>query len=120
MAKAKDTLAHGEAAITILARQLARTAVKEKLRSQGLRLTRLKASDIEAQSRQYLAEHPRLYWLALERAIKIGLIAPGDQDTPFRCWRRQFPEIIPYPAFPLIEKELAEHPERTLMEVLRR
>jgi hypothetical protein len=59
---------------------MARKTVQDQLRSQGLRLSRLKAADIERQAQQYLADHPQLYWEALERAIKIGLVDPSDRD----------------------------------------
>ena len=70
MAKAKDTLANGYAAIKVLAKLAARSAVKDELRSQGLRLSRLKASDIERLATEYLADHPELHFAAFETRLQ--------------------------------------------------
>jgi hypothetical protein len=114
----KDTLANGDMAIKVLARMAARSAVKEELRAEGKHPSRMRAADIERQAQQYLDDHRELWRVALDRAIKIGFIEPGDQEIlTWRCWKRQCPEIIPYPAFPEIERRMAEG--KTLIEVLR-
>jgi hypothetical protein len=75
-----NSLALGKGAILTLARQAARAAARDQLRSQGLRLSRIKAADIERQAQEYLEDHPKLYWEALDRAVKIGLVDPGDRN----------------------------------------
>jgi hypothetical protein len=59
---------------------MARKAVQDQLRAQGLRLSRLKAADIAAMAQAYLEDHPQLYWDALDRACKLGLVDPSDRD----------------------------------------
>jgi hypothetical protein len=75
-----SSLAQGKCAIVSLARLAARNAVKEDLRSQGFRLSRVRARDIEERAQAYLKDHPDLFWAALDRACKIGLIDPVDRD----------------------------------------
>jgi hypothetical protein len=58
--KARPPKPNSRGAITVLARQAAKKAVKDRLRAQGLRLTRMKAADIEAMAQAYLAKHPEL------------------------------------------------------------
>jgi hypothetical protein len=70
----------GRGAIVSLARQMARNAAREQIRAQGKHPCRMKASDIEAMAQEYLEGHPELYWEALDRAIKIGLINPEDRE----------------------------------------
>jgi hypothetical protein len=41
----------------------------------------MKAPEIELQARQYLEDHRELYFYALERTYKMGLIEPEDQET---------------------------------------
>jgi hypothetical protein len=45
-------------AVVVLARQAARRAVQEQLRSEGKRPTRMRAAEIEAMARAYLTAHP--------------------------------------------------------------
>jgi hypothetical protein len=59
---------------------MAKTAVKEQLRAQGLRPTRMRAVEIEALAREYLAAHPELKLHAFERAKRMRLIDPSDED----------------------------------------
>jgi hypothetical protein len=41
----------------------------------------MRAAEIEAKARVYLKDHPELHFVAYERATKLGLIAPQDQET---------------------------------------
>jgi hypothetical protein len=75
-----NSLALGKGAIVSLARQMAKGTVQEQLRSQGLRLSRMRAADITARAQEYLDAHPELYWEALDRACKLGLVDPNDRD----------------------------------------
>ena len=61
-------------AVHVLARLAARKAVKEHLRSEGVRPTLVKPAEISAKAQSYLADHPELYREALERALRMGLI----------------------------------------------
>jgi hypothetical protein len=60
-------------AVHVQARMAARKAVQDELRSQGVRVSLVKPADISAQAIQYLADHPELYRVALERAQRMGL-----------------------------------------------
>ena len=60
-------------AVHVLARLAARRAVQEELRSQGVRVSLVKPSEISAKAQSYLADHPELYREALERAQRLGL-----------------------------------------------
>jgi hypothetical protein len=73
-------LASGRAAIITGARQLAKRAVEDQLRSEGKHPCRMKASEISAMALSHLAEHPELHFEAFERACKMGLIDPEDRE----------------------------------------
>jgi hypothetical protein len=60
-------------AVHVLARMAARRAVQEELRSEGVRVTLVKPSEISARAQVYLADHAELYREALERAQRLGL-----------------------------------------------
>ena len=60
-------------AVHVLARLAARRAVQEELRSQGVRVSLVKPSDISARAQVYLSQHPELYREALERAQRLGM-----------------------------------------------
>ena len=60
-------------AVHVLARLAARKAVQEELRSQGVRVSLVKPSEISARAQVYLADHAELYQEALERAQRLGL-----------------------------------------------
>jgi hypothetical protein len=74
MARAKSLFHSDYHAINWCARALAKTAVKEMLRGQGVRLTLVKPAEISRQAEQYLKEHPELYQAAVQRARQMGLI----------------------------------------------
>jgi len=61
-------------AISFFARSAAKNAVKQQLRDQGRRMTLVPVSEIAAQAEVYLAQHPELYTLALERAKQLGFV----------------------------------------------
>ena len=62
-------------AVLQLARLAAKRAVQAKLRDQGVRVTLVPPAEIMRQAGEYLANHPELYQLALERARRM--IAEG-------------------------------------------
>jgi hypothetical protein len=41
----------------------------------------MKSAEIAAMAQRHLADHPELHYEAFERACKMGLIDPGDQET---------------------------------------
>jgi ATP/maltotriose-dependent transcriptional regulator MalT len=57
-------------AVALLARLAAKRAVQENLRAQGVRVH----AELMRQAGEYLANHPELYQLALERAHKLGYV----------------------------------------------
>ena len=61
-------------AINFCARSIAKNVVKQQLRDQGRRMTLVPVSEIAAQAEVYLAQHPELYTLALERAKQLGFV----------------------------------------------
>ena len=60
-------------AVHVLARLAARRAVKEELRSEGVRPTLVKPAEISAKAKAYLANHPELFREAIERAQRLGM-----------------------------------------------
>jgi len=72
-------------AISFFARSAARQAVKQKLRDEGRRMTLVPVREIAEQAEVYLAQHPELYTLALERAKHLGFVeAKSIHVTPER------------------------------------
>jgi hypothetical protein len=63
-------------AVMQLARLAAKRAVQDELRAQGVRVSLVPYAEIMRQAREYLASHPELYQLALERAHKLGYVGP--------------------------------------------
>jgi hypothetical protein len=61
-------------AVALLARLAAKRAVQDQLRAQGVRVSLVPPAEIMRQAREYLANHPELYQLALERAHKLGYV----------------------------------------------
>jgi hypothetical protein len=68
MARAKSLFHSANHAINTLARLAARSAVKEEMRAQGRGMTLVPPRE------SYLASHPELYQLALQRGQRMGLI----------------------------------------------
>ena len=74
MARAKSLFHSAKHAINFMARLIARNAVKQQLRDQGIRVSLVPTCEIEEKAREYLAANPRLYEEALERAKRMGWI----------------------------------------------
>jgi hypothetical protein len=72
---AERTKLHRQA-VMIFARLAAKRAVQDELRAQGVRVTLFPHAELMRQAGEYLASHPELYQLALERAHKLGYIDP--------------------------------------------
>ena len=74
MARAKSLFHSANHAINYCARSIAKNAVKEQLRDQGVRVSLVPIREITEKAQQYLANHPKLYQQALERARQWGMI----------------------------------------------
>ena len=61
-------------AVMLFARLAAKRAVQEALRAQGVRVSLFPHAELMRQAGEYLANHPELYQLALERARKLGYV----------------------------------------------
>jgi hypothetical protein len=70
---AERTQLHRQAVMQF-ARLVAKRAVQEALRAQGVRVSLFPHAELMRQAGEYLANHPELYQLALERAIKLGYV----------------------------------------------
>jgi hypothetical protein len=65
----------GTSAVKILARLAARKIIADQLRDQlGVRVSLVPVHEINAQAQEYLANHPELFTLALERAKRMGWV----------------------------------------------
>jgi hypothetical protein len=71
MAKANSLSPIGISAVKILARLAAKRVVQDNLRAQGVRVTLFPHAELMRQAGEYLASHPELYQLALERAKRM-------------------------------------------------
>jgi len=76
MPRAKSLFHSANHAINYCARSIAKNAVKEQLRAQGVRLTLVRPAEIAERAQRYLADHPECYQLALERAKRMGFVPP--------------------------------------------
>jgi hypothetical protein len=61
-------------AVMLFARLAAKRAVQEALRAQGVRVSLFPHAEVMRKAGEYLANHPELYQLALERANKLGYV----------------------------------------------
>jgi hypothetical protein len=61
-------------AVMLFARLAAKRAVQADLRARGVRVSLVPPAEVMRQAREYLASHPELYQLALERARKLGYV----------------------------------------------
>jgi hypothetical protein len=59
-------------AVPVLAKQIARKAIREQLRRQGVKLSYVKARDIVAQAKAWLAAHPEIIAEAKAKAEALG------------------------------------------------
>jgi hypothetical protein len=57
--------------VGIAARMIARKAVRQELRDQGVRVTLVPPAEINQKATAYIATHPEIWVLAVERARKI-------------------------------------------------
>ncbi|MGB5182221.1 MAG: hypothetical protein WBO12_08550 [Xanthobacteraceae bacterium] len=73
---AERTQLHRQA-VLLFARLAAKRAVQEALRAQGVRVSLFPHAELMRQAGEYLANHPELYQLALERAKRLGYVDPN-------------------------------------------
>jgi len=71
-------------AVHVLARLAARKAITEQLRAEGVRPTQLKPSELSVRASAYLASHPELWKMALDRAQRMA-----QEDELRKARRRQ-------------------------------
>src|SRR5262249_54191179 len=62
-------------AVPVLAKQIARNAIKEHLRRQGVKLSYVSAREIVAQAKAGVREHPEIIREARARAVTLGYVA---------------------------------------------
>ena len=74
MPRAKSLFHSANHAINYCARSIAKNAVKEQLRAEGVRVTLVRPAEIAERAKVYLEQHPELYTLALERARRMGFV----------------------------------------------
>lgn len=72
-------------AVMQLAHLAAKRAVQDELRAQGVRVSLVPYAEIMRQAREYLASHPELYQLALERAHKLRAEINDFLRSNLRC-----------------------------------
>jgi hypothetical protein len=68
-------------AVIQFARLAAKRAVQEALRAQGVRVSLFPHAELMRQAGEYLANHPELYQLALERARKLGYVGANLNNS---------------------------------------
>jgi hypothetical protein len=68
-------------AVMVFARLAAKRAIQDQLRAAGVRVSLVPPAEIMRQAGEYLASHPELYQLALERANKLGYIDPRGANV---------------------------------------
>jgi hypothetical protein len=78
-------------AVMVLARLAAKRAVQDDLRAQGVRVSLVPPRNIAEKASAYLAAHPELYQLALERARKLGYIDPRGANLTTNAQKQSEP-----------------------------
>ena len=73
MARAKSLFHSANHAINDCARSIAKNAVKEQLRAQGVRVTLVPIREIHEKAQRYLADHPELYQAGTRACAAHGL-----------------------------------------------
>jgi len=66
-------------AVMTIARYHAREAVKQELRSRGIKLLQVEASEISRAANQYIDDHPEIIakaWDSYGRLVALGRIRP--------------------------------------------
>jgi hypothetical protein len=81
-------------AVALLARLAAKRAVQDQLRAQGVRVSLFPHAELMRQAGEYLAAHPELYQLALERAHKLGYVDPRFAEVLTNAQSQSGPKSI--------------------------
>jgi protein involved in temperature-dependent protein secretion len=66
--------------VHILARLQAKRLVQQQLRDQGVRVSLVKPSEVQERATAYLAQHPEVWRLALDRAHQLDEIEGQRKD----------------------------------------
>ena len=80
MTRAEQKALQARIAVSVLAHQAAKRAIKNQLRAQGLRVHELTARELTLRAEIWLAWHPELIAEAREKAQALGYVA--DQGRP--------------------------------------
>jgi hypothetical protein len=72
-------------AVMVFARLAAKRAIQDQLRAAGVRVSLVPPAEIMRQAGEYLASHPELYQLALERAHKLRAEINDFLRSNLRC-----------------------------------
>jgi hypothetical protein len=78
--------------VLLFARLAAKRAVQDQLRSQGVRVSLFPHAEVMRQAGEYLANHPELYQLALERAKRLGYVDPRCADISTNAQKQSEPK----------------------------
>jgi hypothetical protein len=78
-------------AVMVLARLAAKRAVQDDLRAQGVRVSLVPPRNIAEKASAYLAAHPELYQLALQRAHTLGYIDPRGANLTTNAQKQSEP-----------------------------
>jgi hypothetical protein len=81
-------------AVMLFARLAAKRAVQDNLHAQGVRVSLFPHAELMRQAGEYLASHPELYQLALERAYKLGYVDPRCAEVKTNEQSRERPKSI--------------------------
>ncbi len=88
---AERTQQHRQA-VMLFARLAAKRAVQDQLRSQGVRVYLFPHAELMRQAGEYLANHPELYQLALERAKRLGYVDPLSANLTTNAQKQSEPK----------------------------
>src|SRR4029077_15907324 len=88
---AERTQLHRQAVMQ-LARLAAKRAVQDTLRAHCVRVTLFPIVELMRQAGEYLAAHPELYQLALDRAHKLGYIDPRCAEVKTNAQTQEQPK----------------------------
>jgi hypothetical protein len=72
-------------AVPVLAKEIARKAIKEHFRRQGVKLSHVYAREINIQAKAWLTAHPEIILEAQAKAASLGYVA--DQGPPHKPFK---------------------------------
>jgi hypothetical protein len=96
MKRAERKAMQARGAVRTLAQQVAKNAVKQHIRSQGLWLGDFSSKEITLWAEAWLREHPEMWAQARERAVELGFAPPNTGELNARNSCRS-DEALPAP-----------------------